>query len=385
MAIFKKKGNWWIDYDAHGRRYREKIGLSKTLAINVLHKRKAEIAENKFLDIKKVNKVKFVDFADEYFELHCKENNRSWKSDFSNIVVLKRRFSGLYLHEITSHVVEKFKAMRSKEVTQATVNRQLACLKSMFNKAIAWGKFSGTNPVYQVKLYKENNQRTRFLEKEEIKTLLSNSSDHLRPFVIISLNTGMRKGELFNLKWRDIDYRRGIISLYNTKNGEKREIPMNEAVKTALISIKKKPDSQYVVNKEFGRQYKKDMTSFFTALKKSGIKSGIKNGGVTWHTLRHTFASHLVMSGVDLNTVRELMGHKKLEMTLRYSHLSPSHKQGAVDVLNAQMDTIWTPEGNKEDTVNDPDHHNILQLLKKQTLERCQSGRMELTANQLSW
>jgi len=88
------------------------------------------------------------------------------------------------------------------------------------------------------------------------------------------------------------------------------------------------------------RAFKK---SFLKALEKSGIV------GATFHSIRHTFASHLVMSGVDLNTVRELLGHKSLQMTLRYSHLSPSHKKHAVDILGRQMDTIWTPREKRDE------------------------------------
>jgi integrase len=214
----------------------------------------------------------------------------------------------------------------------------LATLKSIFNKAKAWDKYSGDNPVTKVEMLKENNTRTRFLEKEEIIRLLASCNKQLRPIVILALNTGMRLGEILNLKWRDVDFRRGIIYLLDTKNGEKRELPINEQVKTALIRTRKHPQSEFVFCNNDGSQRKDIRASYFTALRKSGIKD------FRFHDLRHTFASHLVMSGVELNTVRELLGHKSLKMTLRYAHLSPNHKKRAVDVLNKRMDSFWTPE-----------------------------------------
>ena len=302
------------------------------------------MAEGKHLEVKKQDKIKFKDFANEYLDLHSKVNNKSWKkSDLRNIMALNIAFSTYYLHELTPHLIEEFKAKRAKEVKPATVNRHLACLKSMFNKATVWGRYSGENPVKRVKLFKENNQRVRFLEREEIAILLANCSKHLRPIGITALNTGMRKGEILGLKWRDIDFKRGIIYLYDTKNGEQREIPINEQVKTALIRIRKHPDSPYLFCKNDGKPFKYITTSFFTALKKSGIVN------FRFHDLRHTCASHLVMSGADLNTVRELLGHKSLKMTLRYSHLSSSHKKRAVDVLSRRMDSVWSDDKGKEE------------------------------------
>ena len=102
------------------------------------------------------------------------------------------------------------------------------------------------------------------------------------------------------------------------------------------------PESQYVFCNKDSKPYRNVRKSFFTALKKADIIN------FRFHDLRHTFASQLVMSGVDLNTVRELLGHKSIEMTLRYSHLSPDHKKRAVDILVKRMDTFWTPEGMAE-------------------------------------
>jgi len=338
MGTYRKGNDWYIDYYVHGRRKREKVGPSKKLADDVLRKRKIQIAENKFLDIRRQNKIKFEDFAHTYLELHSKPNKKSYRTDLDCVKKLKSFLGGRYLYEIDSMLVEKFKIQRAKEVSPASVNRELALLKHMFTKAIEWNK-ANNNPVKKVKLFKENNKRLRYLEKEEIAKLLKNSRSHLKPIVVVALNTGLRRGELLGLKWHDIDFRRNVIHINNTKNGEKREIPANEMVKTALIRVRKHPESPYVFCKKDGEPYYNLRKSFFTALEKSGIVN------FRFHDLRHTFASQLVMSGVDLNTVRDLLGHKSLEMTLRYSHLSPDHKKRAVDVLARQMDTIWTPEG----------------------------------------
>jgi len=344
MSIRLKNGNWFIDYRVNGRRKREKVGSSKSLAEIVLKKRKVEIAEGKYLDIKKGHKIKFEVFADEYLEIHSKTNNRSWESaELPPLKRLKAYFGGKYLHEITPQMVEQFKAQAVTEVSPATTNRALSLLRSIFNKAIAWNKFDGKNPVKGIKFYKEH-PRLRFLEKEEITKLLENCSEHLKPIVILALNTGMRKGEILNLKWHDIDFNRDLIYLYQTKNGEKRETPMNEQAKRALLSVEKHPESPYIFCGKDGKPYADIRKSFFTACKKSGII------GFRIHDLRHTFASQLVMSGIDLNTVRELLGHKSLEMTLRYAHLSPDFKKRAVNVLGRRMDTFWTLEPKERNT-----------------------------------
>ena len=343
--------NYYITFFDKGRRKRERIGPNKVLAEKALKKREVEVLEGKYLDIKKEEKIKFEVFADEYLELHCKTNNKCWFTNDSRLLtVLKRHFSGKYLHEITPHLIEKFKSDRMQEIKitpkgkkkkslkPATVNRHLACLKSLFNKAIAWNKFTGPNPVRGVKLFKENNQRLRFLEKEEINKLFSVCNKNLRSIVTVAVYTGMRRGEILGLKWRDLDIKQGVIYLHNTKNGEKRELPINEQVKTALIQVRKHPQSEYIFCKQDGSNVGDIKKSFLTAIRKSGIKD------FHFHDLRHTFASQLIMSGADLNTVRELLGHKSIQMTLRYSHLSANHKQRAVDILGRRIATVLPPE-----------------------------------------
>ena len=139
----------------------------------------------------------------------------------------------------------------------------------------------------------------------------------------------MRQGELLGLKWQQVNLEQGIITLNDTKNSERRDIPMDETVKTILKGIKKKGD--HVFCNEEGETFVRLQRSFKAAVRKSKIED------FRFHDLRHTFASNMVMAGEDLNTVRELLGHKDLTMTLRYAHLSPNHKTRAVSILDRIM------------------------------------------------
>ncbi len=337
MGTFPKGKNWYIDYRFKGRRIREMVGPSKVLAQAVLQKRKVEIAENKFLDVQKDSKIKFKDFAATYLEMHSKPNKLSWKSsDFYILKSLVSFFGEKCLSEIDSLMVEEYKIERRMQVSPATTNRALACLKSMFNRAIDWN-MAKDNPVKKVKFFKEQTGRLKYLEQEQIAKLLRVCAPMLKAIVTVAIHTGMRKSEIKFLHWNDIDFKKGFICLLRTKNNEKRYIPINTAVREALMSVRKHPDSSYVFWGKDGEPFN-FRKSFETALRKCDIFA------IRFHDLRHTFASHLVMAGVDLNTVRELLGHKDLKMTLRYSHLSPDHKTRAVDLLYQKMDTRWPPD-----------------------------------------
>ncbi len=336
MGVYLKKGDWYIDYYADGRRLREKVGPSKKLAQDVLRKRKVQIAEGWFLDIKQETKIKFRDFAKTYLEKHAIPNKKSWKkSDAVSLVRLVPFFGESYLYEIKPLDIIDYKAQRFEEVSAATVNRELACLKVMFSKAIEWELVS-ENPVKKVKFYKEDNRRLRYLEKEEIERLLANCPASLRAIVILAISTGMRKSEIQHLRWRDVDFANNVITLLITKNGEVRHIPLMSYALEALKTQNRHPSSDYIFCDTGGLPFN-FRKSFETALRKSDIF------GFRFHDLRHTFASHLAMSGVDLNTIRALLGHKSLDMTLRYSHLSKSHKTQAIEVLSERLDTLKTP------------------------------------------
>jgi integrase len=330
MATYKRGENWYIDFTFKGQRIRESIGPSRKDAEKVIAKQNPEIVENKYLDIRKEPEpIKFYDFAKEYLAW-SKTNKKpsSYDREISSMRRLDREFGGKVFQEITTWQIEKWKAKRKEEVKPATVNHELALLKHMYIKEVEWGKCR-ENPAKKVRLLKGEVKRVRYLMPDKVQTLLSNCVDHLRPIVTVALHTGMRKGELLGLRWDQVNFDQGIITLLDTKNHERRDVPINETVKATLKGIARKGDYVFCNGEEkpFGRVHR----SFHTALKKSGIED------FKFHDLRHCFASALVMAGEDLYTVAELLGHKSLEMTKRYAHLSPKFKKRAVNVLDRIM------------------------------------------------
>jgi integrase len=332
MGVFKQNGNWFIDYRVNGQRRQEKIGTSKELAGKVLNKRKTEIAEGRFLDIKREKKHLFAEAA-ERFLTYSKTNKRSYSRDLLTVNKhLLPAFGTRLLRDISSWDVEKFKAQRKLAVKTTSVNRELTCLKTIFNKAILWGMVAH-NPVKGIKLFKER-QRDRFLMTDEIRLLLDNYPHHYRPLVVTALHTGMRLGEILNLSWDDVDFRAKQILVRDSKNGESRRIEMNDALTTELRRLK---DASTGTDVFVGLTGARLQTNAISRVHRYVCrKAGIKD--FRFHDLRHTFASHLVMNGVDLTTVSKLLGHKTLQMTLRYSHLAQAHKQKAVDTLNGYTD-----------------------------------------------
>lgn len=261
------------------------------------------------------------------------------------IAELVREFGDVKLSRFTLATVEIWQSRKLSEsrpplkgqkeprppYKPASVNRALACLKHMFTKAVDWEMVSEdvAKRVKKVKLSDENNKRLRFLAVEESEKLLSCCDKHLRQIVTFALHTGCRRGEVLGLTWDQVDLKHGFILLDVTKSGKRREIPINVTVRAMLQGIVRRIDSPHVfVNPETGKRYQDVKRSFGTACRRAGLKD------FHFHDLRHTFASQLVMNGVDITTVSRLLGHNSLTMTLRYAHLAPNHLQNAVDVLS---------------------------------------------------
>jgi len=348
MGIFRKDENYYIDYYVDGRRKREKIGKSRKLAETVLAKRKVQIAEGKFLDIKKDLKVKFCEITPLYLKNYCRTNNKQSTVERKNGIIsyFNNIFGQKYIYEISALDIEDYKRTRLEAGKAiATINKELSVLRNILNTAAEWGKLRKAPP--KIRLLKENNQRIRYLDEDEEILLFNACPEFLKPIIEVALNTGMRRGEILGLKWKDIDFDQKNITLSDTKSGERRQVPMNSTVADILSDIKKKSESDYVFP---GNDIETHISKSYVSHKFESVirQAGIEN--FKFHDLRHTFASRLVMKGVNLKVVQELLGHKTFNMTLRYAHLSPDQKKTAVELLVEKnrkgpgMDTIWTPE-----------------------------------------
>jgi len=352
MGVFQRGKYYYVLYYHNGKRIKESTKCtSKKTAESILAKRKTQIAENKHLDIRKQEKITFKDFANEYIEIYAKPNKKSWQSDEENLKSLKVFFGDKYLYEITTQDIEKYKALKLQDKKKpATVNRQLATLKIMFTKAIEWNKIAD-NPSKKVKFLKEKNNRLRYLTLEEINNLLDNCPKSIKSIVIIALHTGMRRGEILGLKWENVDIKQGIIYLLDTKNNERAEIFANSEVIKALLSLSKNSNNSYLFSI-------KDLRKSFT--------KALKGAEITdfhFHDLRHTFASQLIMNGTDVRTVQELMRHKDIRMTLRYTHLAPNYKRKAINSLGQRLTQKQPHSITKNNSLNN-ESDNLLEINK---------------------
>jgi integrase len=268
------------------------------------------------------------------------------------------------LNQITPVLIDQWRTQRMKDGKKPdTVNRDIATFKAALSKAVLWG-FIEKNPLGNLSLLKvDHSPKVRYLNKDEEIRLRSalelrqenirqarasankwrmersydplpdfndNLIDYIKPMVILSLNTGMRQGEIFNLKWRDIDFDKKILSVSGeyAKSSKTRHIPLNDEAFKVLLQWKEITlIKQLVFESKEGNKFNNVRKSWLTVLKLADIQN------FRWHDMRHHFASKLVMCGVDLNTVRELLGHSDLKMTLRYAHLAPEHKAQAVAKL----------------------------------------------------
>jgi integrase len=322
MGLFRRGTTWWVSFtDSKGKRVRQSAQTnSKTEAQAILASLQTKVREGKFFDISQEPTVYFRDLLARVGEHQRNLGRRSYESHFlSYSKSLLGAFGHLTLKEITIEKVQAYQMQRAKTVKPATANRSLAILRRTFNLGIRWGLVK-ENPVAKVDLFPESRGRMRFLSREEQQSLLDCCSKRLRDVVLVALRTGMRRGELLGLRKQDLDFNRGLIILTKTKTDRGRQVPMTDEVKTVLARLAfGRQDDEHIFRNRWNGPYQQPRAEFVKAMGKAGIKD------FRFHDLRHTYASDLVMAGVDIFTVSKLLGHSNVKTTMIYAHLSPDH------------------------------------------------------------
>ncbi|MGB3363923.1 MAG: tyrosine-type recombinase/integrase [Thermodesulfobacteriota bacterium] len=331
VSVYVKGNRWYIDYYYKGVRKRESVGptdkITRSLAEKALKSRIGEIVQGKYKLEEERKPEQFRTLLGKYL-VWAKDNHRSYQRDVTISKSLEKFFKGKFIDSINSWHVEKYKSKRKSDgLSLSSINRELTVLKRIFNLGIEW-KLAQDNPVQGVKFFKIPLQKPRALTEEEFRLLFNSASDHLKPILFVAISTGMRKGEILNLRWKDINLEEKYIVVRDSKNYESRIIPINNRLEKVFLEIyRNAPEDEYLFCYHDKKPIEYIYRSFHTALKKSGIRK------CTFHSLRHSFATRAVMAGVDIVTLNELLGHKTIAMTMRYSHPTPEHKKKAVDLI----------------------------------------------------
>ncbi len=302
-------------------------------------------------------------FIEQRYTPWAESHLRHWKEALRKLASWYPEFGKKKLPEITAWNVERQRAAWLKAGSSpSTTNRKIAYLKAVLNKAVQWGAIE-SNPMTTVKLSRvDASAKVRYLSEDEDKRLRKTLDareakrrrdresfnawrrerdykewpqfgtfvDHLKPITLLALNTGLRRGELFNLKWNDISFVGRILTVVGrtAKSQQTRHIPLNdEAFNTVQLWYEQRKDSEFVFPSRDGGRMDNISRSWERLIKDAKIED------FRFHDCRHDFASKLVMAGVDLNTVRELLGHSDIKMTLRYAHLAPAKLAAAVAKL----------------------------------------------------
>jgi len=340
-------GRWRVSYMAPGRHYvREIRSKNKSEARGYLEQKRTEIREGRFISIKKKIETPFKEAVEKFLDWSKTNNSRS---TYGIDLLCSRSwtevpfFKNKTLNTITYDDAENYKKCLlgqtvknggnrdGKPLTSRTVDIRLGRLKRLFNLCVDWD-LCQQNPIQKVKLLKRDRVIIRYLSLEEEARLMEVASPDLGRVIQLALHTGMRRGELLSLTWADIDFKAGIITIPATRAKGKREryIPLT---KTALEVLQEIPPhiskNALVFPNGKGKQWDRFRALWDKARKEAGLND------FRFHDLRHSYASRLLMSGVDLAVIKELLGHKDYETTLKYAHLAPERLKKAVSVLDS--------------------------------------------------
>ena len=338
VEVPKGSGTWHARVVYQGRQYWRRAA-NKTHARELYQEMKVQIRKGEFPPRQQKRSVPFVELLRAYRAAKHREGKAVMASEIGYARLLQR-FAGKTASEISVNDVDCWRLDLAESLAPATVNLHLCLLRAILRYGVRSGQLPAA-AIPQIDSLKTNNKLVRYLTEDEEIRLLSALPMHLRPLVALATHTGMRKGELLNLRWSDVDLVSGTITVREAKSGEGRRLPLSETASQAIRGLKvaQGPSSQndsHVFRAPLGGALMNLNRDWYRALRQCSLAN------FRFHDLRHTFASRLVMSGVDLYRVQTLMGHKTPAVTLRYAHLSPQHLRAAVVLLNRPGAKPWS-------------------------------------------
>jgi integrase len=318
-----------------GRQIRRSTGTSdKRLAEAILGKIRAQIVEGRFFEKPKEESHTFEELMERYLTEHAARRANRQREQYC-VNNLKEFFGNPDLRHITPKQIVTYKNKRFADgVKPATINRELTTLKKAFNLARREWEWCTDNPVCRVSMERENNTRDRWLTAEEEMRLLDAVLPWFRELTVFALNTGMRMGEIIALTWAGVDLFRRTVTIFRSKNGERRTIPINDTVLSLLNHKHSRRDknTELVFSSQAG-------TALDGANIRRALVSALRSSNIPdfhFHDLRHTCATRMVQAGVDLYKVQRILGHKSPIMTQRYAHHYPESLRDGVEALEVR-------------------------------------------------
>ncbi len=360
MAVRKLKESWWVDFRFNYARYRKRSpDNSRAGALAFEATLRQKLARGERIDRSSdpaQQEQAFEQFAWEWFEQYVVANNKfseQYAKQKILAVSLIPFFGKMALSAIGTYRIEQYKAQQvAKGMLNKTINNRLTVLSKCLRCAHEW---RGTE-MPTIKLLRCLPPKTDYLTPAECELLLSHASGQLREMVLLALRTGMRQGEIRGLQWSSIDWQNRSVSvrhsqydrkrmLVSPKNNRERHIPLDADVYEVLF--RRKRASGYVFTNP-----NRNNEPFTSHRAEEDLGIICKEGQIrriTWHVLRHTFATQLTLRGVPVTVVKELLGHSSITTTMRYSHVAPCALRSAIEMLNpknAQIEDFGQPVGN---------------------------------------
>lgn len=336
-----------------GKRVRRSTETAdKKLAEKIHAKVLTEITEGRWFEKMPGEHKTFREMMDKYLDEYSPQKRpKSHLRDKSLASHLKGYFGELTLSEISPKDIYAYKVMRrEEEAAPKTINNELILMGHAYNLAMKEWEWIGSNPVSRVSKEKVRNQVERWLTLKEEKKLLAASPGWLQQIIVFAVNTGLRQGEILDLRWPRVDLERKTLTILEQKNGCRDVLPLNDNA-VAVLKSRSKVRSLKTDHVFFGKAGEKFdarnlLRAFYAARKKVGLED------LRFHDLRHTFATRLVQAGIDIYTVQKLGRWKTIQMVMRYAHHYPESLRPGVKALDRMesdshggCDTIWSQSG----------------------------------------